>query len=233
MIDNRIVEQIIDRADIVDVVSRYVNLKRKGSNYSCCCPFHNEKTPSFKVNPAKNSWFCYGACQEGGDAIAFVMKKECCSYPEAVKIIANNHGIHYSEQEYSSPEDERKARLCDAFFAAMIVVNEFFTKSLYEDNEEAEKARLYAYGRWGMNFVKESGIGYAPNSWDALFSYARSKAYLLKCLLKSHLFDFRKRITATTISSVVVWLFLFVTALIALSALLLVTSLITLTLLNI
>ena len=95
MIPESVKIQIHD-LDIATVIGGYVALNRKGRYYECCCPFHNEKTPSFKVNPSKNTWFCYGACQEGGDAIAFVMKKECCSYPEAVKIIANNHGIHYA-----------------------------------------------------------------------------------------------------------------------------------------
>ncbi len=181
MIPESVKIQIHD-LDIATVIGGYVALNRKGRYYECCCPFHNEKTPSFKVNPSKNTWFCYGACQEGGDAIAFVMKKECCSYPEAVKIIANNHGIHYVEQEYSSPEEENKARKRDAFFAAMVVANDFYTKSLYEENEEAEKARLYAHGRWGKNFVKESGIGYAPTSRNALFSYARSKGVSIDVL---------------------------------------------------
>lgn len=181
MIPESVNHQIHD-LDIATIIGGYVNLKPKGRYYECCCPFHNEKTPSFKVNPAKNSWFCYGACQEGGDAIAFVMKKENCSYPEAVKIIAANHGIHYEEQKFSTPEDERKARLRDASFAAMLVAADFYKKSLYEDNEEAEKARLYAYGRWGKNFVKESGIGYAPTSRNALFSYARSKGLSIEVL---------------------------------------------------
>ena len=168
--------------DIVSVISNYVALKRKGRYYECCCPFHNEKTPSFKVNPAKNTWFCYGSCQEGGDAIAFVMKMENCSYPEAVKIIAKNHGIHYEEQEHTTPEEEYNARLRDAFFTAMQIANEFYSKSLHGNNEESEKARQYAYSRWGESIVKESGIGYAPTSRNALFTYARSKGVSIEVL---------------------------------------------------
>lgn len=93
MIDNHIIEQIIDRVDIVDVVSRYVNLKRKGSNYSCCCPFHNEKTPSFIVSPSRNSWHCFGSCQEGGNAIGFIMKYNNMSFPEAVVELGKMYNI--------------------------------------------------------------------------------------------------------------------------------------------
>ena len=75
MIDERTIESILDRVDIVDVVGRYVpDLKQKGSNYQCCCPFHSERTPSFIVNKARNTWHCFGACAEGGNAIKFVMK---------------------------------------------------------------------------------------------------------------------------------------------------------------
>ena len=69
-----IIDQVVDRADIVDVVSDVVQLKKSGANYKGCCPFHNEKTPSFIVNASRNSWHCFGACNEGGDAISFVMK---------------------------------------------------------------------------------------------------------------------------------------------------------------
>ena len=79
MINDRDIERVLDRADIVDVISDYVQLTKKGSHYECCCPFHSEKTPSFKVDTRKNTWFCYGSCQEGGNAIRFLMRyKNLC-----------------------------------------------------------------------------------------------------------------------------------------------------------
>ena len=74
MIDERSIEALLNRVDIVDVVSRHVELKRKGSIWQACCPFHNERTPSFIVNPTRNTWHCFGACSEGGNAISFLMK---------------------------------------------------------------------------------------------------------------------------------------------------------------
>ena len=85
MIDERSIEALLNRVDIVDVVSRHVELKRKGSIWQACCPFHNERTPSFIVNPTRNTWHCFGACSEGGNAISFLMKMCNMSFPEAVK----------------------------------------------------------------------------------------------------------------------------------------------------
>ena len=89
MIDERTIESILDRIDIVDVVRKYVpDLKQKGANYQCCCPFHQERTPSFIVNKARNTWHCFGACAEGGNAIKFVMKYNNATFPEAVRELA-------------------------------------------------------------------------------------------------------------------------------------------------
>lgn len=170
--------------DIVSVISDYVALKRKGRYYECCCPFHYEKTPSFKVNPSKNTWFCYGACQEGGDAIAFVMKKECCSYPEAVKIIANNHGIHYVEQEYSSPEEENKARKRDAFFAAMVVANDFYTKSFTKITKRLKRLASMLMGV-GERISLRNPVLAMLRFLAMLFSLMLVvKVFLLMCLLR-------------------------------------------------
>ena len=79
MIDDKIIEQILDRADIVDVVGSYVELKKRGVNYEACCPFHNEKTPSFKVNPVRGTCHCFG-CGAGGNAISFIMQQETMSF---------------------------------------------------------------------------------------------------------------------------------------------------------
>ncbi len=104
MIEKHSIEQIADRADIVDVVSRYVDLKRQGSNYVACCPFHNERTPSFVVNPSRNTWHCFGACNEGGDAISFVMRHCHLNFPEAVRELA-------SKWVFSLKKPRRKERL--------------------------------------------------------------------------------------------------------------------------
>ena len=101
MIDERTIDRILESVDIVDVVRRYVpELKQKGSNYQCCCPFHNERTPSFIVNKARNTWHCFGACNEGGNAIKFVMKYNNATFPEARGVPRKAHrGAGEEKQE--------------------------------------------------------------------------------------------------------------------------------------
>lgn len=108
MIDRHSIEQVVDRVDIVDVVSRYVDLKRQGSNYVACCPFHNERTPSFVVNPSRNTWHCFGACNEGGDAISFVMHYCHLNFPEAVRELAKMVGVQLDETEEKGKTAEQK-----------------------------------------------------------------------------------------------------------------------------
>ena len=110
MIDERIIEQILDRADIVDVISGYVDLKKKGVNYQACCPFHKEKTPSFFVSPARGTWHCFG-CGKGGNAVGFLMEHETMSYPEAVRHLGKKYGITV-EEERLTPEQEPGQQGC-------------------------------------------------------------------------------------------------------------------------
>ena len=98
MIDEQTVQRIIDSAQILDVVQDFMTLKRRGANYIGCCPFHNEKTPSFSVSPAKNIFKCFG-CGVAGTPISFVMRHENMTYPEALKYIANKYGIVVKEKE--------------------------------------------------------------------------------------------------------------------------------------
>ena len=94
MIDERDIERVLARANIVDVIeSCGISLKKRSGHYECCCPFHQEKTPSFMVDIRKQTWFCYGACQEGGNAIRFLMRFKGLSYPEAIKELAAQYNI--------------------------------------------------------------------------------------------------------------------------------------------
>lgn len=92
MIDERIIEQILDRADIVDVISGYVELKKKGVNYAACCPFHKEKTPSFMVNPARGTWHCFG-CGKGGNTIGFLMEHETMTFRRQYVLLVNGMAL--------------------------------------------------------------------------------------------------------------------------------------------
>ena len=98
MIDKETVDRIFASANIVEVISDFVQLKKKGVNYQACCPFHNEKTPSFVVSPSKGLFKCFG-CGKGGNAVTFVMEHENMTYPEALKYVAKKYGIEVAERE--------------------------------------------------------------------------------------------------------------------------------------
>lgn len=174
MIDDSTIRQVHDRIDIVDLVTRYgVNLQRRGASYMACCPFHNERTPSFTVSPNRNSYHCFG-CGAHGDGIDFVMRLDNKSYPEAIEAIANIYGIQVVHNEKEQTDEQRdKQRQREAILAAVARVQEYFTAQLATDSTEAAKAREYAFSRWGEEYCREVGIGYAPPDWDSLPQYCR------------------------------------------------------------
>ena len=106
MIDRETVDRIYAAANIVDIIGEYVTLKRKGVNYQACCPFHNEKTPSFVVSPSKGVYKCFG-CGKGGNAVTFLMEHENITYPEALKMVAKRYGIEVKEKEMTDEEVRR------------------------------------------------------------------------------------------------------------------------------
>ncbi len=207
MISKSIIDQVVDRADIVDVVSDVVQLKKSGSNYKGCCPFHTEKTPSFIVNANRNSWHCFGACNEGGDTINFVMKYYNMSFIEAVEKLANHYGIAITkdDREISSSDRENELKR-EAMFAVYHDVQHYFTSCFLSNNSECVSARQYAFNRWNKDFCREIGIGYAPNDWQGLLNYAKQRGISEQSLLElgliakseknGKLYDFyRERIT--------------------------------------
>ncbi len=101
MIDRETIDRIYAAANIVDIVGEYVTLKRQGVNYQACCPFHQEKTPSFVVSPARGIYKCFG-CGKGGNAVNFIMEYENVTYPEALKMVAKRYGIEVREKEMSA-----------------------------------------------------------------------------------------------------------------------------------
>ena len=106
MIDRQTVDRIYAAANIVEIIGDYVTLKKKGVNYQACCPFHQEKTPSFVVSPTKGVYKCFG-CGKGGNAVTFIMEQEGISYPEALKIVAKRYGITVEERELTKEDVER------------------------------------------------------------------------------------------------------------------------------
>lgn len=178
MIDEKYIEQILDRADIVDVVGGFVELKKRGSRYEACCPFHGEKTPSFMVNPARSSWHCFG-CGKGGNAISFIMEHETLSYPEAILRLAKKYGIQV-EEEQQTPEQQQARMKREAMMIANGRCADYFVTCIHKP--ENKNALDYALSRWGEEYIKEIGIGYAPDTWDSLLKFAQRNGLSLDIL---------------------------------------------------
>ncbi|MDM8337241.1 DNA primase [Mediterranea massiliensis] len=170
MIDDRIIEQILDRADIVDVIGGYVELKKKGANYSACCPLHKEKTPSFMVNPARGTWHCFG-CGHGGNVIGFLMEHDSLTFPEAVRTLGKRYGIEVDEMKLT-PEQEQQRMKRDSMYIINQRCAEHFRQNLL--CTDGKVAAEYVKSRWGNEYAEEIGIGFAPNSWDDLLKFAQS-----------------------------------------------------------
>ena len=161
-IPREVIKEILETADIVEIVSAHVALKKAGSNYRGLCPFHNEKTPSFNVNPSKRIFKCFG-CGEGGDVIQFKMKIENKSFPAVVKELAEHMGIIWDVAEQGQ-------------IAQMLQIhnlaNNFFNRQL----EQNSSARDYLLSRsLNQQVINKFELGYSPDSWDALLNYIRNQ----------------------------------------------------------
>ena len=168
------IDDLRRQADIVRVVGDYVTLKKKGANWMACCPFHQEKTPSFSVNPSKNIFYCFG-CGKGGSVFNFVMELEGLSFPESVRVVAEKAGVPLPEL-VDDKRFESKRKEADEVIQLNGWALEFWEQQLKEENAEARAAREYVGGR-GLNeeTVKAFRLGYAPNSWEALGNYLKGK----------------------------------------------------------
>jgi DNA primase len=179
-------EELRNQADIVRIVSDYVSLKKKGRDWAACCPFHNEKTPSFYVSQGKQLFKCFG-CSKGGSVFDFVMEIENCSFPEAIRIVAEKIGVSVPVETDNSREYEERA----SQRAELIRLNQWATE-FFEQNliETAEGRRALDYlARRGVNeeMRKTFRLGYAPNSWDALGSHLRSRGASISQIERSGL----------------------------------------------
>ena len=176
MISNRTIELVRMQVMVKDVVSNYTTMHPSGSSLKCCCPLHHEKTPSFHIHPARNTWHCFG-CGEGGDAIAFIQKKEGLDFPEAVRHLANKFHIPIEEDTRErTPEEQEEAKLREAMEATYVHVQKYYVANIHNTDDQAKAAYNYAINRWGKDFVEEAGIGFAYDSWDGLITYAKSHA---------------------------------------------------------
>ena len=181
-----LVEEVRTRNDIVDVISGYVKLQRKGSSYFGLCPFHNEKSPSFSVSPGKQMYYCFG-CGAGGNVLTFIMEYENYSFPEALKLLADRAGVNLPEQEYSK-EERRQQDLR----TAILEVNKTAAKYYYY------QLRTEA-GKPGMDYLKNRqlseetmqrfGLGYAGKYSDGLYRYLKQKGVSDELLRQSGLMN--------------------------------------------
>lgn len=163
VIDKATIDRIFASADIVEVVSDFITLQKKGANYTACCPFHAEKTPSFVVSPAKGLYKCFG-CGKGGGAVNFVMEQEKLSYPEALKWVARKYGIEIEEKTLT---DEQVAKNNDR--ESMLVLNSwadsFFQKELFDTKVGRDVGLAYFKERgFTESTIKKFALGYCPES---------------------------------------------------------------------
>lgn len=190
MIIRESVQQVIDHTDIVEVIGQFVNLKRRGANYIANCPFHNEKTPSFNVNPAKGIFKCFG-CGKGGDAVTFIEEYEKFSFTEAIRWLANYYHIELQETEVSeefkeSKQVEESLRIINDFAA------QYFHDNLH-DNAEGEIVGGQYFKERGFSpeIIEEFKLGYSLDSWDAFSSKAIKNGFTQELLEKSGLIKSR------------------------------------------
>lgn len=185
-----LIEEIRSKNDIVDVISSYVKLKKKGATYFGLCPFHNEKSPSFSVTPGKEMYYCFG-CGEGGNVYSFIMKYENYSFLEAVKMLADRAGVTLPEAEYSE-EEKQRADLKSNLLEINKKAATYFHHQL-----KSEKGQI------GMRYFKERGLddetiirfglGYSNKTSDDLYRYMKTFGYSDEILKESGLFSFSEK----------------------------------------
>ncbi len=177
------IAQVVASADIVDVINSYFPLKRAGTSFKANCPFHNEKTPSFTVNPARQSFKCFG-CGEGGDAITFVMKYENLPFIDAVRKLAQKTGIHLIESTFD-PNEEKTRQKRSRLLELQRGLSELFFRLLTKDSE-AQHARDYLKSRgFGSEMAQRWQIGWAPEAPGAVFKWAKENGFSGRDLVES------------------------------------------------
>ena len=186
MIDQPTIDRILDAANIVDVVSEFVTLRKRGINYVGLCPFHTDKTPSFYVSPAKNICKCF-ACGEGGTAVHFIMKHEQLNYFDALRYLAKKYNIEIQERELTDKEKQRKSDR-----ESMLIVNswaqQYFTTQLYEHVEgKTIGLRYFAERGFREDTIRKFQLGYSLDKRDALYKEATKNGYKKEFLEKTGL----------------------------------------------
>jgi DNA primase len=169
------VERVRQAASIVDVASAYTELRQRGGRHVGLCPFHDERSPSFGVDPAKNVYYCFG-CQAGGDVFKLLQEKEGLDFPQAVEELAERFGVELS-YERSDPGEEERRRAGERLYDLLSKTASFYARYLWE-SDEAAKAREYLERRGlGREVLERFGVGFAPSAWDRVLTSALSAGY--------------------------------------------------------
>ena len=180
------VERIRQSADILEVINDFVSLKKRGSNYIACCPFHNEKSPSFNVNPTRQIYKCFG-CGKAGDAVRFVMDIENVGYGEALRYLAKKYGIEIEEQE-QTPEDLLRQNERESLLIVLNFAKTFFRETLLTTDEGKSIGLSYFRERGFTNPTIEAfELGYTLDQWDALLQEGLRRGHSRELLEKAGL----------------------------------------------
>lgn len=185
-----IVEEVRTKNDIVDIVSGYVKLQKKGSNYFGLCPFHNEKSPSFSVSPSKQMYYCFG-CGAGGNAITFLMEYENYSFPEALQVLADRAGVELPKEEMT-----KEARAQADLRATLLEINKLAANYFYYQLKQPQGKIGYDYltGRKLSDAtILHFGLGFANKTSDDLYRYLKSKGYKDEILKETGLVSIEER----------------------------------------
>jgi DNA primase len=165
LITNTSIQQIQSRIDIIEIIGSFIKLKKRGANYLGLCPFHNEKSPSFTVSPAKEIYKCFG-CGRSGNTIGFLMEHEKYSYVEALRWLAQKYNVEI-EETIASPEQKQQQQSADSLYIINSFGQKFFTDCLFNTEEGQDIGLSYLKERgFGEDIIKKFQIGYNPEARD-------------------------------------------------------------------
>lgn len=186
MIDRAVIDRILSTANIVEVVSDFVTLRKRGVNYIGLCPFHNEKTPSFSVSPSKQFCKCF-SCGEGGNAVHFLMKLQGITYVEAIKRLGQKYGIEVVDEEQTD-EQRQASSLRESLYVVNEHARDYFQHTLFHDPEGQAVGMAYFRQRgFRDDIIRKFQLGFCTKSWDAFAREAQAKGYKREYLLKTGL----------------------------------------------
>ena len=191
MISKDTIDRIMDATRIEEVIGEFVSLKKRGANHIGCCPFHNEKTPSFYVSPSKGIFKCFG-CGKSGNAVGFLMDHEHYTYPEALRWLADKYHIQIEEEQLTEEQKERQTER-DGLFHVSEFAQKYFADLLY-NNELGRNIGLAYFHQRGLSdeIIKTFGLGYCLDEWDNFTTHARRNGYSDTVLEKTGLTIFKE-----------------------------------------